>query len=40
MVAIVRGDDSKGILRMIRANKFKAWDIGFVDSGNRKVQLA
>ena len=40
MVAIVRGDDSKGILRMIRANKLKAWDIGFVDSGNRRVQLA
>ena len=40
MVAIVRGEDSKSILRMIRANKLKAWDIGFVDSGNRKVQLA
>ena len=40
MVAIVKEADSKGILRMIRANKLKAWDIGFVDSGSRKVQLA
>ena len=40
MVAFVREKDSKSTLRMIRANKLKAWDIGFVDTGNRKVQLA
>ena len=40
MVAFVREKDSKSTLRMIRSNKLKAWDIGFVDTGNRKVQLA
>ncbi len=40
MVAIVRGEDSKSILRTIHANKLKAWDIGFIDSGNCQVQLS
>jgi len=28
------------VLRSIRAQKMKAWEIGFIDSGERKVQLA
>ena len=39
MVVIVREDQSAGVLRSIRAQKMKAWEIGFIDSGNRRVQL-
>ena len=40
MVVIVREEESAGVLRSIRAQKINAWEIGFIDSGNRKVQLA
>jgi phosphoribosylaminoimidazole (AIR) synthetase len=40
MVVIVREDQSAGVLRSIRAQKMNAWEIGFIDSGDRKVQLA
>jgi len=37
---VVRGDDSARVLRSIRAQKMNAWEIGFIDSGNRRVHLA
>ena len=40
MTAIVDSESAKGVLRTIRANKLKAWEIGFIDSGNRQVNLA
>lgn len=40
MVVIVREEESAGVLRSIRAQKINAWEIGFIDSGNRRVQLA
>ena len=40
MTAIVDSESAKGVLRTIRANKLKAWEIGFIDSGNRQVDLA
>ena len=40
MVVIVREDQSAGVLRSIRAQKMNAWEIGFIDIGDRKVQLA
>ncbi|MDP6915241.1 MAG: AIR synthase-related protein, partial [Verrucomicrobiota bacterium] len=40
MVAIVREEESARVLRSIRAQKINAWEIGFIDSGKRKVQLA
>jgi phosphoribosylformylglycinamidine cyclo-ligase len=40
MTAIVDSESSKGVLRTIRANKLKAWEIGFIDNGNRQVDLA
>ena len=40
MTAIVDSESAKGVLRTIRANGHKAWEIGLIDSGTRKVQLA
>ena len=40
MVVIVREEESASVLRSIRAQKMNAWEIGFIDSGNRRVQLA
>ena len=40
MVVIVREEESAGVLRSIRAQKMSAWEIGFIYSGNRRVQLA
>ena len=40
MIAIVDEESAKGVLRTIRANGHKAWEIGLIDSGTRKVQLA
>ena len=40
MVVIVREAQSAAVLRSIRAQKMNAWEIGFIDSGNRQVQLA
>ena len=39
MVVIVREDQSAGVLRSIRAQKMNAWEIGFIDTGNRRVKL-
>ena len=39
MVVIVREDQSAGVLRSIRSQKMNAWEIGFIDTGNRRVQL-
>ena len=39
MVVIVREDQSDGVLRSIRAQKMNAWEIGFIDTGNRRVKL-
>jgi phosphoribosylformylglycinamidine cyclo-ligase len=39
MVVVVRGEQSARILRSIRSQKMNAWEIGFIDTGNRKVQL-
>ena len=40
MTAIVDGESAKGVLRTIRANGHKAWEIGLIDSGTREVHLA
>ena len=40
MIAIVDEESAKGVLRTIRANGHKAWEIGLIDSGTSKVQLA
>ena len=40
MIAIVDEESAKGVLRTIRANGQKAWEIGLIDSGTSKVQLA
>jgi len=40
MVVIAREEESARVLRSIRAQKMSAWEIGFIDSGNRRVQLA
>jgi len=40
MTAIVDGESAKGVLRTIHANGHQAWEIGFIDSGHSKVQLA
>jgi len=40
MVVVVRGDDSARVLRSIRAQKMNAWEIGFIDTGTRRVLLA
>ena len=39
MIAIVDEESAKGVLRTIRANGHKAWEIGLIDSGTSKVQL-
>jgi len=39
MVVVVRGEESVRVLRSIHAQKMNAWEIGFIDTGNRKVQL-
>ena len=39
MVVIVREDQSAGVLRSIRAQKMNAWEIGFIATGHRRVQL-
>jgi len=40
MIAIVDEESAKGVLRTIRANGHRAWEIGFIDNGTSKVQLA
>ena len=40
MIAIVDEESAKGVLRTIRANGHRAWEIGLIDSGTSKVQLA
>ena len=39
MIAIVDEESAKGVLRTIRTNGHKAWEIGLIDSGTSKVQL-
>ena len=39
MVVVVRDDDSARVLRSIRAQKMNAWEIGFIDTGTRRVHL-
>ena len=39
MIAIVDEESAKGVLRTIRANGHKAWEIGLIDSGISKVEL-
>ena len=40
MIAIVDEESAKGVLRTIRANGHKPWEIGLIASGTSKVQLA
>ena len=40
MTAIVDEESANGVLRTIRANGHRAWEIGLIDSGTSKVQLA
>jgi phosphoribosylformylglycinamidine cyclo-ligase len=39
MVVVVREEESARVLRSIHAQKMNAWEIGFIDSGNRRVQI-